>query len=40
MNLLPKCPKCEDGRLLPFSFKTDVFEVWKCSHCGHRVEKR
>ena len=40
--MLPKCPKCNNGHLLPFSFKEDVFEKWKCSNpeCGYTVEKR
>lgn len=32
--ILPHCPKCEKGFLLPFSFKEDVFEKWKCSNPG------
>lgn len=40
MNILfAPCPKCEEGHLLPFSFKEDVFELWKCSNCGYVVEK-
>ena len=38
--ILPKCPKCGKGVLLPFSFKEDVFEKWKCSECGHTIQKR
>lgn len=40
--LFPKCPKCEIGYLLPFSFKEDVFEKWKCSNpeCGYVVSKK
>ena len=40
--IFPKCPKCGNGYLLPFSFKEDVFEKWKCSEetCGYTVEKR
>jgi len=30
--IFPKCPKCGNGYLLPFSFKEDVFEKWKCSN--------
>ena len=39
-NFFPKCHECDEGTLLPFSFKTDVFELWKCSKCGYKVEKR
>ena len=28
------------GYLLPFSYKEDVFEKWRCSECGFTVEKR
>jgi hypothetical protein len=40
--IFPKCPRCNAGYLLPFSFKTDVFEKWKCSNpdCGHELRKR
>ncbi len=38
--IFPKCPSCGDGYLLPFSYKEDVFEKWKCSKCGHTIEKR
>jgi len=38
--IFPKCPKCGKGYLLPFSYKEDVFEKWKCSECGHVIEKR
>jgi len=38
--MLPSCPKCDKGVLLPFSFKEDVFEKWKCSECGHEIRKR
>jgi len=40
--IFPPCPKCEEGYLVPFSFKEDVFEKWKCTHedCGHKIEKR
>ena len=40
--VLPKCPKCNEGYLLPFSFKEDVFEKWKCSspNCEYVVKKR
>ena len=31
-SIFPKCPKCDLGVLLPFSFKEDVFEKWKCSN--------
>jgi len=40
-NIFPKCPRCGEGVLLPFSFKEDVFEKWKCSNpeCGYVVKK-
>jgi len=38
--IFPKCSKCEKGNLLPFSYKEDVFEKWKCSECGYTIEKR
>ena len=38
--IFPPCPKCEDGFLLPFSYKEDVFEKWKCSECSYTIEKR
>ena len=38
--IFPKCPSCKKGYLLPFSYKEDVFEKWKCSECGHTIEKR
>lgn len=38
--IFPKCPKCGKGYLLPFSYKEDVFEKWKCSECGHTIQKR
>jgi len=38
--IFPKCSNCEKGYLLPFSFKEDVFEKWKCSECGHTISKR
>jgi len=38
--IFPKCPSCGKGYLLPFSYKEDVFEKWKCSECGHTIEKR
>ena len=38
--IFPKCHKCEEGYLLPFSYKEDVFEKWKCSKCGFTVEKK
>ena len=37
--IFPKCPSCGKGCLLPFSYKEDVFENWKCSECGHTIEK-
>ncbi|MCA9485688.1 MAG: hypothetical protein KC506_02490 [Nanoarchaeota archaeon] len=39
-GIFPKCHKCEGGVLLPFSYKEDVFEKWKCSQCGFVIEKR
>ena len=41
-SIFPKCPNCGEGYLLPFSFKEDVFEKWKCSSpgCGHELRKR
>jgi len=40
--IFPKCPKCDKGYLLPFSFKEDVFEKWKCSNeeCKYTVRKQ
>jgi len=38
--IFPKCPNCGKGFLLPFSFKEDVFEKWKCSECAFVIEKR
>ncbi len=38
--IFPRCPKCKQGYLLPFSYQEDVFEKWKCSECGFTVEKR
>ena len=40
--IFPKCPECGEGHLLPFSFKEDVFEKWKCSNpkCDFMVKKR
>jgi Zn ribbon nucleic-acid-binding protein len=38
--IFPKCPECNEGYLLPFSYKEDVFEKWKCSKCGHTIQKR
>lgn len=39
--IFPKCPQCGNGVLLPFSFKEDVFEKWKCSspECGFVLKK-
>lgn len=36
----PKCPKCKEGVLVPFSMNHDVFEKWKCTVCGHEVKKK
>ena len=38
--IFPPCPKCEKGYLVPFSFKDDVFEKWKCTECGFELRKR
>ena len=38
--MFPKCPKCKEGYLVPFSFKEDVFEKWKCTHCEFELRKR
>ena len=38
--IFPRCPSCGKGYLLPFSYKEDVFEKWRCSECGHTIEKR
>ena len=38
--IFPKCHNCEKGYLLPFSYKEDVFEKWKCSECGFTIQKR
>ena len=38
--IFPKCPSCGKGYLLPFSRSEDVFEIWKCSECGHTIQKR
>jgi ribosomal protein S27AE len=40
--IFPKCPRCGNGYLLPFSFKEDVFEKWKCSNeeCEYTVRKQ
>jgi len=37
--IFPNCPSCNEGRLVPFSFKEDVFEKWKCTKCGHTIRK-
>ena len=39
--IFPRCPQCEKGYLLPFSFKEDVFEKWKCTafECGFVLKK-
>lgn len=39
--IFPKCLMCDKGYLLPFSFKEDVFENWKCSdpECSHVIKK-
>tara|TARA_Y100000310_G_scaffold29516_1_gene28019 strand:+ start:27757 stop:27933 length:177 start_codon:yes stop_codon:yes gene_type:complete len=38
--IFPRCSKCGKGWLLPFSYKEDVFEKWKCSECKHTIEKK
>ena len=40
--IFAKCPECDKGYLLPFSFKEDVFEKWKCSNpeCDFELRKR
>ena len=40
--VFPKCPACGKGYLLPFSYKEDVFEKWKCSNpnCDFVVNKK
>jgi len=38
--IFPKCPKCNEGFLVPFSRGEDVFEKWKCVKCGYTIEKR
>jgi len=40
-GIFPRCPRCEKGVLLPFSFKEDVFEKWKCTdlECGFILKK-
>ena len=39
--IFPVCAKCHEGYLLPFSFKEDVYEKWKCSNteCGFVLKK-
>ena len=32
--------KCGKGYLLPFLYKEDIFEKWKCSECGYVIQKR
>jgi len=41
-GIFVKCPKCDKGYLLPFSYKEDVFEKWKCSNpeCGYTIQKK
>ena len=38
--IFPRCPECEEGYLVPFSFKEDVFEKWKCTKCSFELRKR
>jgi len=37
--IFPKCHECKEGYLVPFSFKEDVFEKWKCTKCGYIIRK-
>ncbi len=39
-SIFPKCPVCEEGDLVPFSFGEDVFEKWKCTSCGYVLQKK
>ena len=39
-NFFPECPECHKGSMVPFSFKNDVFEKWKCTNCKHTLQKR
>lgn len=39
-NIFPKCPKCDEGFLVPFSFGEDVFEKWKCTECKYELKKK
>jgi uncharacterized protein (DUF983 family) len=39
-GIFPECPECHEGALVPFSFKEDVYEKWKCTKCGFEVKKR
>ncbi|MEK6872489.1 MAG: hypothetical protein AABW90_00575 [Nanoarchaeota archaeon] len=40
--IFPKCVKCEKGYMIPFSFREDVFDKWKCSNpnCNCIIQKR
>ena len=38
--VFPPCPQCVEGYLVPFSFKQDVFEKWKCTECGYVLKKK
>jgi len=38
-GIFPECPECKSGALVPFSFKEDVYEKWKCIKCGFTVRK-
>tara|TARA_Y100000310_G_scaffold345322_1_gene463774 strand:- start:4160 stop:4306 length:147 start_codon:yes stop_codon:yes gene_type:complete len=38
--IFPRCHECNEGYLVPFSFKEDVFEKWKCTKCGHTIGKK
>jgi len=35
----PPCPACGEGYMVPFSFKEDVYEKWKCTKCKHLLRK-
>jgi len=39
-SIFPECPECGEGHMVPFSFKRDVFEKWRCTKCKYTVEKR
>ena len=35
----PPCPECGEGYMVPFSFKDDVYEKWKCTKCKYLLKK-